>query len=168
MSLPRSNTGGNAGVLLPMTLMITVAALAAGGVNANRETPLPWFEAWSERVEEKSAELGVRIAELPEAEQIVDDGIHFIFDARSTDYFEAGHLPMAMSLPETEFDEKFLEIAPMLIPEQEIMVYCSGADCDESLQVSKYLVEQGFTNVVLFESGYESWVEAGLPVEEGL
>jgi len=151
-----------------MILLICTGALAAGLANANRATPLPWFEAWSERVESKSGELGIRIAELPEAEQIVNDGIHFIFDARSAEYFEEGHLPMAMSLPETEFDDKFLEIAPMLIPEQEIMVYCSGADCDESLQVSKYLVEQGFTNVILFKSGYESWVEAGLPVEEGL
>lgn len=151
-----------------LLIILCVAAACAVLTNVLRENPLPWVEAWSDRVEAKAQELELRIVEVPEAEQIVEEGIYFIFDARGTEYFEEGHLPLAMSLPESEFDEKVQNVLSMLIPEQEIMVYCSGADCDESLLVAKHLVDMGYTNVALFAAGYDAWVEAGLPVEEGL
>ncbi len=60
-----------------------------------------------------------------------------------------------------------MEYAGMVAPDMEIMVYCSGTLCDESLQVSRFLVEQGFTNVVLFAQGFDAWTAAGYPTEAG-
>jgi rhodanese-related sulfurtransferase len=47
------------------------------------------------------------------------------------------------------------------------MTYCSGKNCDESFLLTLYLRRQGFTNVVLFTGGFETWTARGHPVERG-
>jgi len=157
-------------IRLPLQALVLAAAAAILSIAANqvREEPFPWSQEWSKRVESAAQLQGFRTAEVQEAQSIVEAGTWFVFDARSPDYFEAGHLPAAMSLPRDTFDEVFLEVGGMLVPEQSIMVYCSGAACDESLDVCTYLEAQGFTNLVLFTGGYDTWTEAGLPTESGL
>ena len=135
--------------------------------NALREDPLPWGQEWSTRVETLAIELGIRVADVEEAEALLGAGTWYVFDARAQEVYAEGHLPLALSLPRDRFEDAFLEHGAMLVPEQEILVYCSGTACDESLDVCRYLQEQGFTNLVLFTGGYEAWSAAGLPTEEG-
>jgi rhodanese-related sulfurtransferase len=149
---------------------MAVSAGLAAAVNAARPTGrIPWVESWSNRVEIQALSLGIRVVKLDHVRSLVEEGLAFVFDARPPDAFAEGHLPLALSLPSTDVEETFaLQYAPMLIPEQEIIVYCSGQLCDESLTVSRFLMDQGFTNVVLFADGFDAWAGAGLPTEEGL
>jgi rhodanese-related sulfurtransferase len=155
-----------------MLLLVVGSAALAVAVNHLRPSPLPWTEQWDNRVEIQALELGIRVADLETARTLVDGGMATIFDARPFDVFGEGHLPMALSLPSEPADrtmeEKFLmEYAGLVAPDMEILVYCSGELCDESLQVSRFLVEQGFTNVVLFVEGFEAWTKADYPTEAG-
>lgn len=136
-------------------------------VNLVRPDPIPWREDWSHRVETKARALGLRVADLAQARAILDEGMYFIFDARAPGVYEEGHLPGALSLPSESFEESIGQYIDMLIPEQEIMVYCSGLACDESLRVCEAFLAQGYTNLVLFTGGYEAWQVDGLPTEVG-
>lgn len=140
------------------------------GVVANSVGPvrIPWRQEWSDQVGKKAEELGLQTTSLDEAKRYLDDGAHFIFDARSPADYEAGHLPGAMLLYSEEFDKYFTDYALMLTPEQPVLVYCSGKACDESLLVSEMLSEQGFTNVTVFVGGMAEWLDAGFPTERGL
>lgn len=159
-------------VLLEILLLVVVSGALAVAVNHFRATPLAWSDQWGNRVEIQALELGIRVVELEEARAMVDSGVATIFDARPFEVYGEGHLPLAFSLPseaaDVTMEEKFLmEYAGMVAPDMEILVYCSGKLCDESLLVSTFLVEQGYTNVMLFAQGFEAWTEAGYPTETG-
>ena len=155
-------------LMLQMAGLVVVSAACGAIANSFGPKRIPWQQAWSEKVAGAAEEIGIRTATLEDAQRILDEGMHFIFDARSPTDFEAGHLPGAMLFYSEEMDTYFPEYAMMLTPEQGVMVYCSGKACDESLLVSKMLFEQGFTNVHLFAGGMEEWTAAGLPTERGL
>jgi rhodanese-related sulfurtransferase len=87
-------------------------------------------------------------------------------DARPPADFAAGHLAGAFSVPSEQIEKYLPAVMPLLTREQPIMTYCSGHECDESLKLSKHLLQNGFTNVVLFVGGFSDWTEAKLPVEK--
>ena len=62
--------------------------------------------------------------------------------------------------------------APLVMPQlpdknKEIVAYCDGGDCTLSLELAKMLMDQGFTRVEVFESGFPAWKKAGNPVNKG-
>jgi hypothetical protein len=52
-----------------------------------------------------------------------------------------------------------------LQPAQQVMVYCSGRECDDALLLGIFLKSQGSQNVVLFLDGIAGWKAAGLPLQ---
>lgn len=148
-----------------MLILLTGSTLAAFAMWYQQDDRLPLDYAWGDHVEQSAREKGMSTVSLEEARQIVDTFSHIVLDARKTADFEAGHLPGAMSLPLLDFDTAFNAIAPLLTPEQPVMVYCSGKECDESLKLGEILIEAGFTNITLFAGGMIAWQEAGLEVQ---
>lgn len=53
-----------------------------------------------------------------------------------------------------------------LEPDAEIVVYCSGPGCPQSVAAAQKLAELGFRDVRAYEGGLAHWKEAGLPVDE--
>lgn len=155
-------------LVLQILLLAATAAACAVTVNMLRPEPLPWVEAWSERLEAEATELGVQLAHVDEVYALYEEGAHLFFDARPAGEFEAEHIPGAYLLPSDEFDLYINDYLGLLYPEQPILVYCSGEACDESIMLSENLIGMGFTNIVLFENGMKAWTDAGHPVEEGL
>lgn len=155
-------------VVIQMLVLMLVSILCGAFANTFGPKRIPWQQAWSGQVGSQAEALGIRTATVDDAKRILDEGIHFIFDARPPVDFETGHIPGAMLLYSEEFDTYFPDYAMMLTPEQPVMVYCSGYACDESLLVSEMLFEQGFTNLVLFAGGMAEWNEAGYATERGL
>jgi rhodanese-related sulfurtransferase len=146
--------------------LVFLAAVAAGISQAVRPQPLPWRQDWSNFVELNSKGAGVPVVSLDEARRIVESGTHIILDARPPADFAAGHLAGAFSVPSEEMEKYLPAVMPMLTREQAIMTYCSGHECDESLKLSQHLLQNGFTNVVLFVGGFTDWTAAKLPVEK--
>ena len=138
--------------------MILAASLASGVLaRARSANPLPWRQAWSERLASLAREEGFAVVDRAGVEGILAAGTHLVFDARGAEDYHAGHLPGAMSLPETEFDGHFAEIMPMLLPEGPILVYCSGPACDAALVVARRLRAAGYPLVTYYADGYEDW-----------
>ena len=145
--------------LLGLSLLMAVAA--------QRIMPsrIPWQERWSHKVSDAAARTGVRVAELAEVQDIVRRQSHLLLDARPLSDYQAGHLPGAFPLPQTDIATHLPAVQPLLTPGQPLLVYCSGLACDESLELARLLRAQGMTNVVLFAGGIQAWQQAGLELQ---
>ncbi len=147
-------------------LILCVAALFGAAAQLLSPTRIPWSEAWSARAETKATEAGIAIADTARAQALIESGGVLVFDARSQRDFDAGHLPGAMSFPDSQRIEKYPDYADFLTPDQPALIYCSGHTCDESLELCMFLLEQGHTNLVLYLGGYQDWTAAQLPVSK--
>lgn len=84
-----------------------------------------------------------------------------LVDVLSHEHFAHIHLPGSINLPLPVLRE----LAPLLFGrEEQLIVYCAGAECNASLTAAKLLEQLGFTDVRHFSGGIEEWVKAGLPV----
>lgn len=150
---------GQAVVILLLSLLVGTA------LNHWRPQPLPWRQDWSQQVQQAAATSGVAVVTLAEAKALVDARRHIIIDARPEADYNVGHLPGAFPVPSQAIGTYLPQVLPLLTPGQPILTYCSGHQCDESLLVSRHLLQNGFTNVVLFSGGWSEWSAAGYPVE---
>jgi rhodanese-related sulfurtransferase len=48
---------------------------------------------------------------------------------------------------------------------EEIIVYCGGPKCPQSLQAAQKLMDLGYTNVKAYEGGLEEWKNAGNKID---
>ena len=88
-----------------------------------------------------------------------------ILDARPKEDFDEARIPGARSLPEDLCAEQFPQVLQSVAFEQEIVVYCSGRECDSAEEVAAFLTDVGFGNTKVYPGGWEEWEELGLPVE---
>ena len=85
--------------------------------------------------------MGIEIVDVPRAREIVQSGEVLVCDARRGEDFDAGHLPGAVSFPFESREEAFNELAALFTPDQPVMVYCSGRDCDDALLLGTDVVK---------------------------
>lgn len=99
---------------------------------------------------------------LAEAEEIFSTGEAVFIDSRRVEAFLSGHILGALSIP---FEEKEADLTQFpLMPENTVVVYCDGSECQSSVALAKVLHEQGFTDIRVLFGGWEEWVQEGLPV----
>lgn len=67
-----------------------------------------------------------------------------------------GHIPGAVSIPDTEFDKK----ADMLPKDKDALLiyYCQGVKCKLSHKSAKKAEKLGYTNVKVYSKGYPDWI----------
>jgi rhodanese-related sulfurtransferase len=76
--------------------------------------------------------------------------------------YDAGHLPGALSMPETEVAAR----AKRLPKQRPVVVYCYCGEWETSTHAAIELQTLGFSNVSALEGGYRAWLDAGLPVQQ--
>lgn len=103
--------------------------------------------------------------EAKEAHARLQRGALFL-DARPVEFYEMGHVPGALPLPENDFDAAFARLEDRLRRSFDIVVYCSGFGCEASHIVARRLRERGIVAIVLNE-GWPAWTDAGYPVKQG-
>ena len=144
--------------IVSRVLVLVLAGSALGAVNNLLPWGgTPWVQDWSTYVQSKSEQAGVQVVDLNEAARLVEAGVHLIFDARPAADFESGHIPNAISMPEEDREIALEPFMGLLTPEQPILVYCTGLECEESLLLAQMFQSIGATNVVLFAGGYDAW-----------
>ena len=144
-----------------------MAAACGAASQLVRRDRIPWFEDWSNYIEAKALKEDIPLVTVKQAMTFLQSGTHVILDARPAADYEAGHIPTALSIPYDSIADAMVTAQQYLTPSQPIMTYCSGKKCDESFLLTQYLRRQGFTNVVLFAGGFETWSAEGYPVERG-
>ena len=78
-------------------------------------------------------------------------------------YFKGEMIPGSHRVP---LDTIGREVPEAKSPkDEEIIVYCGGPKCPQSLQAAQKLMNLGYTNVKAYEGGLEEWKNAGNKIE---
>ena len=153
---------------MPTLLALAIGAWGIGWViNLWRAHPLPFPYA------DAAQRLQTSVAALPHspsppaavqyltAAQVAapPPGITYLpLDARSPMFFQAGHLPGALSLPRQSFAEAYPRLQPALADKAlPLVVYCQGGECTDSALVAQSLLQLGHRQVFVLVGGWEAW-----------
>jgi membrane protein DedA with SNARE-associated domain/rhodanese-related sulfurtransferase len=85
-----------------------------------------------------------------------------IVDVRTTRSYAAQHIPGALRMTLEEVDRKLASLPR----DREIVLYCTCPNEASAARVARVLMDRGFTRVRPLEGGLDSWLAAGLPVDE--
>ena len=94
-------------------------------------------------------------------------GACVLVDARSSAAYDAGHIPGAISLPQTSTDDEVKGFVAKHATNTHLVVYCSSTSCSLSYKLAARLVNDfKFQNVEYMTGGYMEWQRAtGLAVD---
>jgi rhodanese-related sulfurtransferase len=100
-----------------------------------------------------------------QAQAYFESGVALFIDARHEFDYKNGHIKGAMNIPLRMYEKKkdLLESVPR---SRLVVVYCDGADCNSSIELSATLAKEGYTDVKIFFGGWRDWTSANLPVEK--
>lgn len=92
-------------------------------------------------------------------------GSALFVDSRHDFDFKAGHIKGAINVPLKDFD---LSKSPLkdVVRDKLLVIYCDGADCNSSIELSVRLAKEGFKNVRISFGGWREWFAAKRPVEK--
>jgi len=93
----------------------------------------------------------------------IKKGNAVIIDARPLKKYELSHIPGAIGIPDTKFEE-MLDKLPM-DKGSKIIVYCGGYKCVKSHNLAKALLKKDYKKVLVYSAGMPIWNKEGLPVE---
>jgi rhodanese-related sulfurtransferase len=100
-----------------------------------------------------------------EAAAFFNDPDAVFLDARYPEEYEEGSIPGAVLLPFEEFDDYWPGVEPLLTPDQPIVTYCSGTECELSLFLARLLKDMGYEHVSIFYGGARLWERSGMPLD---
>lgn len=97
----------------------------------------------------------------PAVKPLAEAGQVVLVDARSQGAFEAGHIPGAISLPQSSSDEALAEFSRQYPTNTHVVVYCSSTSCSLSFKLAYRLAKDfGFTHVEFMTGGYAEYQRA--------
>lgn len=79
-----------------------------------------------------------------------------IVDIRANDVFASGHIDTAINVPWVSTSQQFGETNFKHFGER-IVLYCQNAKCPASRRAAQILISRGFTNVRVYEGGWDDW-----------
>lgn len=134
-------------VILAAALMMGYSPAAIAADTAATGTTPDWF--FHDIVDIAFVKQHVSV---PMAEDVM------LIDARpKRGKFDKGHIPMAVNVPDSEFDEHVAKLpknkAALLI------FYCEGLDCKLSHKSAAKAEKLGYTNVKVFAEGFPRWMK---------
>ncbi len=132
-----------------------------GGIAA---APVPAAETAADG--DTAAREPFRVITLPQMKRIVEEKHGLIADARTPDEYAEGHIRGSVNLYAME-PENYVEKIADLPRDTLVTVYCSNPHCNFARSVAELLGTFGFTNILLYDEGYDGWTGAGLPVVPG-
>lgn len=103
-------------------------------------------------------------ATLEEAKSMWESGAVIFIDARHTEDYVKGHIPGAYSL-HPENDDALAAFFTEISPETELLIYCAGGACKDSVHLAEKLVPMGYESLTVFSGGWPAWNKSQLPVE---
>ena len=107
----------------------------------------------------------VKTISTEQLEQRLKEGnsLHF-WNVLTDGYFKGEMIPGSRRVP---LDTIGREASNTHSPKgEEIIVYCGGPKCPQSLQAAQKLMDLGYTNVRAYEGGLEEWKNAGNKIEQ--
>ena len=85
-------------------------------------------------------------------------------DLRNKNWFDGGHIPDAVNIPISNFNDN--RLAKVVSKDQEVVFYCYGINCEYSNTASDKALTWGYQKVYYFMKGYPAWLGAGYPIAQ--
>ena len=101
---------------------------------------------------------------LDQVRRLLEQKKAFFIDARNAEDFRKGHIPGAWNIPALEM-EQYFDTLVTLPSGSTAVIYCNGVDCHLGKMLIDFLKELHFTNLYLYDEGWDGWEKAKLPVE---
>ena len=152
------NKRGNASVRIGILGGAALLFLAAIVVFITQQVGKQAVDAESEL--QLNAQQGTRIG-LLEAYQTWSNGSAVFLDLRPHSAFARTHIPGAISIPEEELENLYLDLPN----DRTIIAYCDCPLEESSAQAALFLRSHGFPNVTALRGGIEGWIQSGYPIE---
>jgi len=83
-----------------------------------------------------------------------------LLDVRGKPFYDAGHIPGAVSMPERDIEANVASLPK----DATYLIYCGGNS--ESIRASNFLSANGFKRIYRLVDGYMAWRKAGYPREQ--
>lgn len=96
-------------------------------------------------------------------------GLVVFVDARDEDHYGDGHIPGAYELDPYHPEKELANVLPACQAAEQVVVYCTGGDCEDSDTTAILLRDAGVPAKKLFvyAGGFAEWDAARLPEEAG-
>ncbi len=117
---------------------------------------------------------GLQLIQSNQVTQLFRDPRHdqeliIFIDARNDRHYQEGHIPGAYQFDHYRAENYFAAVMPACQSAEQIVVYCTGGDCEDSEFTAITLGSAGIPKEKLFVygGGITEWAELGLPLELG-
>jgi rhodanese-related sulfurtransferase len=146
-------------------IILLIAIVLAAGSYLLRPGALPLIKRDAAATPGVADDALFKPITIEHAEALFQKGHTLFADARSLIAFEQHHIPGALHLDPHEMDQWSDEMMTRYPPDQIIITYCDGANCDLSKTLAEKLTWLGFEQVFYLSDGWAQWQKRGLPIE---
>jgi rhodanese-related sulfurtransferase len=148
--------------------------LPSSGTNSALAKPGAHPPSPAETLAARLLQEGLSVIETPEVIRLFrepgydQEQIVFI-DARKEEDYQAGHVPGAYQFDRFQLAKYMPAVYPICQQAQQVVVYCHGGDCEDSIFAAVLLRDAGMAKEKLFVygGGWTEWETNGVPVELG-
>lgn len=144
----------------PVKVAVADSELFAGGAAPPSTGTKPAAGPTSTPVE-TTGQAVFRVITLAQMQRVVGEGRGMVLDARSQTEYEAGHIGGAHNMYAVE-PESFVERIADIPRDTLLVIYCSNPHCPYGRDLAEFLGAFGFTNMLLYDDGWDGWDGAGL------
>jgi len=146
-------------------LILLIAVVLAAGAYVLRPLALPLMRGDAATSPSNEDDALFKPITIEKAEALFNQGQALFADARSRTTFEQGHISGALHLDPDAMEQWSNDLMARYPPEQIIITYCDGAECDLSKNLAEKLTWLGFEKVYYLTDGWTKWQKRGLAVE---
>jgi rhodanese-related sulfurtransferase len=99
-----------------------------------------------------------------------EQGSVVFIDARDDQHYTAGHVPGAWQFHHYRAENYLPAIMPVCLNALQVVVYCTGGECEDSEFAAIMLRDAGVPseNLFVFAGGFTEWTATGMPIETGI
>lgn len=99
-----------------------------------------------------------------------DQNLVVFIDARDDAHYTAGHIPGAHQFNHYRAEQYLPQVLPFCLGAMQIVVYCTGGQCEDSEFAAIMLRDAGIpaANLSVYPGGMNEWSSLQLPVELGI
>lgn len=116
----------------------------------------------------KSVSKGPREVSIAEAWGLYRQGKAVFLDARDEYAYDSAHLPGALHVTPETVKKKAVQLKELAKGSTRTLItYCDGEGCGKAMDLALSLEANGISGVAVLPDGWQGWMDAGYPTEEG-
>ena len=153
----------------PLSLKVTATDTAGAGATTNTQAALA-PESLAARLQARGLQVvgSNQVVQLFRDPRYAQQLVVFV-DARDDRHYQEGHVPGALQFDHYRFENYLAAVLPACQTADQVVVYCTGGDCEDSEFTAITLSDAGIpkTKLWVYDGGMTEWITNGLPVEVG-